>query len=234
MSKPRDFWIADLGKECWPLVSRKPFETKTTIGQFGEQLFVKDITTNDWLRVERITHASEVLPDQQDEIDQLNRRLTPKEVTEALIMLDKENRAELTRLRVENEQLRVQLAGCGVAALGNTIEAVKQRVSKGDYGWSASYGDVCDAVDRELKLREALSVARDSLIEAKIVGSIAEELENPEVDISDVAQFTNEILASRSSVRNALARIDAIMSQKSENCDTSAEPVAADDTKGDV
>lgn len=38
------------------------------------------------------------------------------------------------------DQLRVQLAGCGVAALGGTSEAVI--VKQGDYGWSPSYQDV--------------------------------------------------------------------------------------------
>ena len=39
----------------------------------------------------------------------------------------------------ECEQLRVQLAGCGVAALDGSK---KQEAKKGSYGWSASYGDV--------------------------------------------------------------------------------------------
>jgi len=40
----------------------------------------------------------------------------------------------------ELERLQVQLAGCGVAALG--WSKVEQRAKQGDYGWSASYQDV--------------------------------------------------------------------------------------------
>jgi hypothetical protein len=63
--------------------------------------------------------------------------------------------AEITRLQGENEQLRVQLAGCGVAAMCNTRRSMEeQRCKKGDYGWSISYGDVLRSVEEQIKLRE--------------------------------------------------------------------------------
>lgn len=57
-------------------------------------------------------------------------------------------------LRAEVERLNVQLAGCGVAAMGNTREALAQAAKPADYGYSASYGDVLRAVEREVTLRE--------------------------------------------------------------------------------
>lgn len=55
----------------------------------------------------------------------------------------------------EAEKLRVQLAGCGVAAMCNTEQSRKQqKCVEGDYGWSQSYQDVVNAVGREIKLRE--------------------------------------------------------------------------------
>ena len=59
-------------------------------------------------------------------------------------------------LEGEIEHERVRLAGCGVAACQNTQETIKDRIGKGSYGYSASYESVCDAVDREMKYREAL------------------------------------------------------------------------------
>lgn len=57
-------------------------------------------------------------------------------------------------LKEENERLCCQLAGCGVAALENTVSSRSRRAVRGDYGHSASYEDVCNAVDREIALRE--------------------------------------------------------------------------------
>jgi hypothetical protein len=65
-------------------------------------------------------------------------------------------------LENEVEQLRVQLAGCGVMSKCNTeTSRAKQTCKPGDYGWSQSFQDVSDAIDREIKLRHALDVIHD-------------------------------------------------------------------------
>lgn len=66
--------------------------------------------------------------------------------------------AEVERLTADLEQTRVQLAGCDVAAMQNTEESKANRVERGAYGWSASYGDVCRMVDREIELRAGVEV----------------------------------------------------------------------------
>lgn len=55
--------------------------------------------------------------------------------------------------RDELERERMRLAACGVAALENTPESAAQRIGRDNPYWSASYGDVCGAVDREIALR---------------------------------------------------------------------------------
>ena len=83
------------------------------------------------------------------------------------IMLDQivQQQEEITQLRAELEQTRVQLAGCGVAAKQNTEKSRTFRVLQDSYGWSASYADVCDAVDREIELRAERDMYKEALEE---------------------------------------------------------------------
>ena len=68
---------------------------------------------------------------------------------------------EAERNRQDLEQTRVQLAGCAVAALGYISEP--HRARQGQYGWSASYGDVYNLRRRfdyiEAELRSLASTA---------------------------------------------------------------------------
>ena len=54
----------------------------------------------------------------------------------------------------EVDQLRVQLAGVSVAALGGTSEPVIAK--EGDYGWSVAYQDTLDLRRKFDQAREAL------------------------------------------------------------------------------
>lgn len=71
---------------------------------------------------------------------------------------------QLATLTAEVERLRLQLAACTTAALGNTPERVAERLQPDHPYYSASYGDVCQAVDREIAHRaevERLTTDRD-------------------------------------------------------------------------
>jgi uncharacterized protein YjbI with pentapeptide repeats len=63
----------------------------------------------------------------------------------------------------ETEKLRMQLAACGVAAMSNTKDTAAARLEPGHPYYSASYGDVCRAVDREMTLRSELDRARKAV-----------------------------------------------------------------------
>ena len=69
----------------------------------------------------------------------------------------------IKRLETELETERMRLAGCGVAALMNTRKAAKDRITPDNPYWSASYGDVCATVDREMNYREMLEREVDDI-----------------------------------------------------------------------
>src|SRR5690606_35153361 len=56
-------------------------------------------------------------------------------------------------LRAELETERMRLAACGVVALANTPDSVKQALEMLPEYWSASCGDVARMVDENIKLR---------------------------------------------------------------------------------
>lgn len=81
---------------------------------------------------------------------------TPLDVTAMMLAQQWEiaaQRARVAALEQELETEQIRLAACAAAALGNTAEAVAQRLTRESPYWSASYGDVCSAVDREMTLR---------------------------------------------------------------------------------
>ncbi len=84
-------------------------------------------------------------------------------VANAIALSDEQK--ELNGLNAEIEQLQVQLAGCGVAALGGTKDPAKE----GDYGWSPAYQD---CLDLRLRLEAKLNIG-DDLTDARLVSFMA-------------------------------------------------------------
>jgi len=132
--------------------------------------------------------------------------------------------AEVERLRENIEQLQVQLAACGVAAMCNTAQSRgQQECVVGDYGWSQSYQDVVNAVGREIALRDQLArhladqellvgqerrrVAREC---AEIADSNADEYQDemniypdgdPKVEVYEKAMVACEYIAKEIRIR---------------------------------
>lgn len=62
-------------------------------------------------------------------------------------------RAEAEAAKAELETWQMRLAACTTAALSNTPSSAAERIDASNPYYSASYGDVCAAVDREMALR---------------------------------------------------------------------------------
>lgn len=93
--------------------------------------------------------------DLQDDSEKLNRRRQSELnwLQDAILQLEKS---------LETERMR--LAACGVVADANTPESAKKaREMKSEY-LSASLESVCNAVDQEIKYREALTHIREEFI----------------------------------------------------------------------
>ncbi|MFZ3043712.1 MAG: hypothetical protein WA058_01215 [Minisyncoccia bacterium] len=74
---------------------------------------------------------------------------------------------ENARLCDDIEHERLRLAACGVAAMSNTQETVSNRLTSDHSCYSASYSDVCGAVDREMALRSRAEKAEAQLCAAR-------------------------------------------------------------------
>ena len=126
--------------------------------------------------------------------------------------------AEVERLTADLEQTRVQLAGCGVAAMQNTEESKAHRVERGAYGWSESYGDVCRMVDREIELRAENARLKDDYqnacktvaeMHAAAVGQIVGPNRGVVEDVADLRAERDDWKARAEAAEAELARVRA-------------------------
>ncbi len=87
--------------------------------------------------------------------------------------------ADTADLKDELERERIRLAACGVAALENTKACVNKRINKDNPYYSASYSDVCRAVDAEIRLREevAAQAKRIESLEKSLAACLEEATE---------------------------------------------------------
>ena len=72
----------------------------------------------------------------------------------------------------EPETERMRLAACSVAALANTRESAKAARDVPDEYKSASWHDVCAAVDREMDLRDRIGGPTDAIPLAKVQAAV--------------------------------------------------------------
>lgn len=105
------------------------------------------------------------------------------------------------------ERERMRLAACGVAALGNTVESVNQRIGRDNPYWSASYRETCAAVDREMALRSSVTALEARLAAQEEVLSFYADENNYEAGFSHDGCETEVDRESGNKAREALARL---------------------------
>jgi hypothetical protein len=102
------------------------------------------------------------------------------------------------RLAEQVEKERMRLVACGVAALSNTTATASERLSPDHPYYSASYSDVCGAVDREMALRGQVKQLTEALRLAQV--RISEcELEYralAQVRVDDIADLRDKLDAT--------------------------------------
>lgn len=88
-------------------------------------------------------------------------------------MTTEEQRAAFRDL---NDRHIMQLAGISTAAVQNTRETTKDRITRENPYWTQSYEDVCVAVDREIAQRERAEKAEKERDEARAAGAEMREI----------------------------------------------------------
>lgn len=94
----------------------------------------------------------------------MNKKQLQYELLSALNDLTIDDIDNMLNLKKDYEELkertRMQLAACEVAALSNTKESINlYRIDKSNPSWTRAYEAICDAIDREIALREKLEIA---------------------------------------------------------------------------
>ena len=72
---------------------------------------------------------------------------------------------------IDYETYVMQLAAISTASLQNTENSRKSRLPRSNTYWTAAYSDVCDAVDREIRWRNACEKAR-AILDRYLAGLI--------------------------------------------------------------
>jgi len=95
---------------------------------------------------------------------------------------------EIGALREQLETERMRNVACGVEAMANTPESAKERLPRDHAYWSASYGDVCAAVDREMALRQQLAEREEAAFMAGWIDRDSEVVHGPTWTYSQESQ----------------------------------------------
>ena len=140
--------------------------------------------------------------------DDLSIHTYPWKTTAARDLLE-----ERDQLRKELEHEQIRLAACGVAAMANLDGGDPDRLAPDHPSYSASYGDVCRAVDREVALRKELEATKKRENDGvalfdKLVADLREKLEAGKLD-AKILQLINESLGTAGS-GNAAACLNEV------------------------
>jgi hypothetical protein len=130
---------------------------------------------------------------------------------------------EMAKKDAELERERMRLAACGVAAMANTEGTVAARLEIGHPFYSASYGDVCAAVDREMSLRRMLDNAEKA--HAAKVADICNLGDNLTVTEAALAGASEKIERALRLLKSESDRI------RNSNCECGSEESGYDSSK---